>query len=370
MDRFDMRIRRVCVGTAGLLLAAMVLTGCGFIADKDRIKIAKLGDDYYTRGDLYELLREMPDEERPHIQSKGDLIRVLQFMLDGKIKAPLASEIEQEIGKPLVTREQAKQRLFSLFPDENYQVLFMDADPRAFDMTKAEWESAKAEVELKIDKVEINLRGEAALAYRAIKAFQDGSLKIEDDEFKREYDLQKDTLKMPEAIHFLGIRFSTTEENAEGKAAEIRRRLDEGESFDDLVNEYLLKNKDYIVDSDIQQNPNSATFAGFWVSASGAEQGDIIGPVFMPGYQSQRVDEQGRVVRKVLPDAYVVLRVIEHAPERPLTLEEAKPRLAQGIMLAKMMKQLREENGMEIFVDKLPDPAMFGPRKGDPIRGE
>ena len=60
-----------------------------------------------------------------------------------------------------------------------------------------------------------------------------------------------------------------------------------------------------------------------------------------------------------MPAAYLVLQVLDHRPETQLTLQEAKPQLVTTIAFAKMMDLLREENGVEIYDDKLPDPSMF-----------
>jgi hypothetical protein len=41
--------------------------------------------------------------------------------------------------------------------------------------------------------------------------------------------------------------------------------------------------------------------------------------------------------------------------------------LAPFILISKMMSQLRQENGVEIYEDSLPDPAMFSDRIGEPF---
>ncbi len=356
-------VRLVC------LCWVVLCSGCGWIADKDRIKVAKLQDRYITRGDLFRVLREMPDDERPHIQGKGDLVRVLKNYVDDEMKRPLAAALEQE-GKKLVTREQAQQRFFAMHPEDNYQLLFTVDDPQAFDMTQAEWEAAKVEAEMAIDRLEDKMRCDAAVAYRAMEAFQEGVLTVSEEDYQREYDFRKEELRKPEQIHFLAIRFKTSEPNAAGQAAQVRRRLAAGESFDDLVDEYLAKDKSYILDSDIAKNPKSTKFAGFWLNASGSQPGDIIGTVFLPAYELVGRNADGQMVLMRMPDAYLVLKVLEYAPERDLTLEEAKRQLLPGIVVRNMMERLREENKVEIYYDKLPDPAMLTRRTGDPIMGE
>lgn len=339
------------------------------ITDKDRIKVAKLGDQYITRGDLFRALREMPDDERPHIRTKGDLIRVLKSIIDGQLKTPLGRQTEEDLGTPLVTRQQAMQRFFAMHPDQHYELLFATDNPQAFDMSPAQWEMAKQEAELEIDKVHDQMRGDAAVTYRAMKALKEGTLAITEEDYQAEYNLRQGTLKKPEQVHFLAIRFKASEPNAEEEAANVRARLRAGEGFDDLVDEYLAKDKGHILDSDIQNKPGSRRFAGFWHTVSGAQPDDIIGPVFLPAYELIGTDEHGRPKAFPMPDAYLVLKVLEHASVRDLTLDEAKPHLMATILFAKMMLRLREENGVEIFRDKLPDPAMFERTVGDPIMG-
>src|SRR6056297_564145 len=63
--------RNILQGMAAALTLAALATaaGCGSIADKDRIRVARLDDTYITRGDLKELISDMPDKERPNIRN-------------------------------------------------------------------------------------------------------------------------------------------------------------------------------------------------------------------------------------------------------------------------------------------------------------
>ena len=75
-------------------LAVLWGTGCGMIADKGRIRVAKIDDDYITRDDLDEVIYETPGEERPEIRSRSDLLVVLQTHIDTLIKWELAQQLE------------------------------------------------------------------------------------------------------------------------------------------------------------------------------------------------------------------------------------------------------------------------------------
>ena len=101
-----------------------VVSGCGQITDKDRIRIAKIGDRYITRGDLYKIIRDMPDTERPLIRTQSDLLRVLNTHIDSRIKLPLGKKLAAE-GKVSVDREQARERVFVESGDEEEQLRAM-----------------------------------------------------------------------------------------------------------------------------------------------------------------------------------------------------------------------------------------------------
>jgi hypothetical protein len=347
------------------LVLLVITSGCGMIADKDRIRIAKVNEDYITRGDLYRVLREMPDDERPAIRNKGDLLHVLNTYIDEQIKKPLVPAVEQELGagKELAPRQAAAQRFFAEHPDDNFEVIYQIQDPSVVDMTQTQLDLTKQEIELQIDRVHDKMKADAAVMYTALKAYKNKETTIEDREFEQEYGFRKDGLKTLEKTKFRAIRFPTEEADSERSAADIRRRLEAGETFDAVFNEMAAKKPGSAIESEIENNPTLERFRGFWMSASGAEKGAVLGPVFLPEYQMM-AEVQGRVASRNMPAAYLVLEVLEHQAERTLTLEEAKQALAPTILVSKTMQRLREQNGVEIYEDKLPDPALFVDRFG------
>lgn len=353
----------------GVLLISLVLlvitSGCGMIADKDRIRIAKINDDYVTRGDLYRVLREMPDDERPAIRNKGDLLHVLNTYIDEQVKAPLVPVVEQQIGqgKELVPRQAAAQRFFAEHPDDNYQVMYQIQDPAAVDMTQTQLDLEKQVIELRIDRVFDKMKADAAVMYTAVNAYKNKESVIEDREFEQEYGFRKDSLKTLEWTKFRAIRFPEFEADPLRSAADIRRRINAGETFEAVYNEMAAKKPSSVIESEIENNPSLERFKGFWMSASGAEKGTVLGPVFLPEYQMM-VEVQGRTSSRNMPAAYLVLEVLDHKAERTLTLDEAKPKLAPTILVSKMMQRLREQNRVEIYEDKLPDPSLFVDRFG------
>lgn len=357
--------KRLLVIATLLVLAA----GCGMLTDKDRIKIAKLRDQFITRGDLFRIIRETPDDERPHIQNKGDLLRVLQVHIDERIKQELGKQLQAE-SKITVNRDTAKEQYFQLHKDENYREIYTLEDPSAVGMTKVDLDIVKEEIETGIDRLMEKMLGDAAVMYRAKEAAQSGAIQITDEDVQKEYNLRKDSLVKFEWMRFKAVRFPLDIPNAETEAANVRRRLDAGETFDAIYKEFQDKNPQTVVESEIENNPGLQKFTGFWNNASGANQGDILGPVFLPAYQMMGRDPNGKTIVYEMPDAYLVLRVEEHKSETTMSLDEAKMSIALPIIITKTMDLLRKENAVEIYEDKIPEPEPYNDLSGgDPIRG-
>ena len=339
MNRLRWLFAFSALGLWGLCLVGLGW-GCGLIADKDLIKVAKINDKYIRRGDLFKILREMPNEERPIIQNRGDLLRVLQGYVDDRIKEELAQQLESE-GKIKVARELA-ERLFR----QQHPELWVDiANPEEYGISQEELEALKFEREDRIDQLREKLLAEAAVRWLVVM------LSIR---------LRKDELRNFETIEFTALCFPAAQANSEVEAASVMKRLDAGEQFEDLVEEYAAKDTSLVIHSAIENNPALLRFRTFWMSASGCKKGDIIGVIFLPTSDVMAIQAEGQPVVRRLPDSHLVLKVLEHTPETIKTIKQAAPELALGILRAKMMELLREENGVEIYEGKLPDPAFVG----------
>jgi hypothetical protein len=348
-----MTLRKRALALTALATVAAILAGCGSLIDQDLIRIAKIKDRYITRGDFDQMLRDLPDDERPIIKNKGDIQRVLRSYIDDEIKQDLAKQLEQE-GKISVPREQAAQ----LFDAQNPEFLQMinATNLEEYQLLPQDIEVMKVQRENGIDKLHRKLLGEAAVGYRIEQAVQNGTLNVTPAELQEEYKLRKDEFVNFEQILFVGVRFMGDERQAHAQAAQVMERIKNGEAFEAIVEQYRAANPDTVIEAGIENNPNLIKFRGFWQQVSGAQEGEIRGPVFMP--PSQRVDElTGEAVE--MPGGVMVLKVIAHTPEQTMTLEEAANLLAAPILYAKMMKQLNQEYKVEIYDDKLPDPTFL-----------
>jgi len=355
--------------------AAFCLSGgCGRMIDKDRICVARIGDKYITRGDLFRLLREMSDTDRPKINSRGDLLRLLNQHIDSQIKLPLGKQLKAE-GKIDVSRDVAREEFFKESGDEGEQMRNMwkmeipkngEITPlmREYDLTPEKLQFQKDNIDEQTDIMVDKLLGEQAVQYLAVQAVKEGKLEVTSEEIEREYRFAGDSLRTLEEITFRAIRFPAAMPDAAAQASHVRAVINGGQSFEELVDALLVKgrqdNASYVIESVIQNNPSLERFRGFWNVASGAKEGDIIGPVYLPQYQQMGAGQDGKATAVTMPDAYLVLKVLEHKAEHTLTIEEAKPALAAPLLVGKMMEVLRKEKGVEVYQNQLPDPGQVG----------
>lgn len=363
---------RTCrTGIAMLTLWALVMVGCGQLTDTDRIRVARIGDRYITRGDLFKLIRDMPDQERPMIRNRSDLRRILNQHIDSRIKLPLGRQLANE-GKIEISRDEAREEFFRRSGDEAdmlRQSWYMEVPPpgvvtplmEVYGLTPELLQLNKDVVDEGTDRVKAELLGEKAVEFRAMQALQEGRISLDAEEIEREYQFMKDQLVAYEEISFIGIRFPTHLDNAAARASQVREQVDGGESFADIVAHYREKDAEeqvgYVIQSDIVNDPASERLRGFWSAASGAQSGDVVGPVYLPAYQQVVEDREGRTRIMQMPDAYLIFEVLEHNPERTLTLDEARPLVAAPLLKAKMMHILREEHDVEVFEEDLPEPS-------------
>lgn len=345
--------------------------GCGQLIDRDNIRIARIGDRYITRGDLFKLIRELPDDKKPLIRSRRDYLRILNQHIDSLIKLPLGRQLaaEDKIDVPVEVARETYFRESDSEEEQRRHMWNMEVPPpgvvtplmEVYGLTPERLRFYKDMIEEDTQRTRARMLGEQAVQYLAMEALQDGRITISESEIEREYGFMRDQLVTFEEISFVGIRFPAQVEDAAGQAARLRDRLAAGEDFEALVEEFAARSDedgiDYIIRSDIINNPEMTRFRGFWDAASGAQPGDIIGPVYMPAYQQVIQDREGRTQTLAMPDAYILFQVVHRKPERQLTLEEARPMVIAPLLTAKMMHLLREERGVEIYEDRLPEPA-------------
>lgn len=366
----------VRVGLA-VLLAVLGGLGCSKIADTDQIRVATLDGKAIKRADLFKVIRAMDDEDRPVIRNRGDLLRVLNQYIDDQITKPLGKQLMAE-GKINVPREVARERYFSTVGDREEQMRSMwamEIPPpgvvtplmKVYDLTPEHLRAQKDFIEQETDVVVEEMQAEQAVQYLAVEAVKNKTLTLDEADLEQEYKLNPQAFQRLERMVFRAIRIPASVPNAIQLATDARQRVDAGEDFEKLVDEYLQKNRAFVIESEIENNPSLERFQSFWLEASGAEPGTIIGPIYLPAYQQMAQNPQGKSEPRNMPDSYMVLKVLQHEPARPLTLEEAKPLLAGPVIVGEMMKKLRADHGVEVFEENLPDPQRFMDPNADPL---
>ncbi|MCI0479352.1 hypothetical protein L0Y59_02300, partial [Candidatus Uhrbacteria bacterium] len=261
-----------------MVALTVALVACGFVADKDLIVVGKMDGEEITRGDLKKLIRDMPDDERPLIQNKSDLLRTLNGHINDRIKAELAAELSSE-GKITASRDVARASYLQKHPE--FASAYLVQDPTQLGMTQADVEAVKASVEFGIDDEVERILREEALAYKMVEAMQNGTVTMTREEVQAEYERRKETLVKPEFIDFIGMLFPVAAPNAIEQAAKARERLDAGEKFDDVLSELMRTNADAGIRSEAENDGNER-FRAFWQTAHGAQVGQILGPVILP----------------------------------------------------------------------------------------
>ena len=366
MNQFKNRLNGLAAGT---LLLALILTGlgCGAIINKDNIKIAKIGDKNITRGDLGRLIYNMPDDKRPRIRTRNDLLRILEQYIDEQVKVPLGKQLKSE-GVINIPRELGRELYFKSAGD-NEQVergmWNMEIPPagqetelmRVYGLTAESLRIRKEIIDIETDRIIEQMQGDAAVEYLAARDYRAGELQPDQDVLQREYNFRKEDFVKLETMAFRGISLPVTMPNSFELIEGIRAQAENGEDFDQILDEYFKRDPNSVAESFIENNPEIEKFRGFWLEASGREVGEIVGPVFMPPNQRQR---PGGGTPITFPETWLLFKVIEHTPETIQTLEEATPQLVRPLIVAEKMRQLREEHGVAIFKDKLPDPKGFG----------
>jgi hypothetical protein len=364
---------------ASLLGTLALSTGCGEIADKDRLPVAKVYGETLTRGDLWRVIREMDDSERPRIERKADLRRFLEQHIDEQIKLPLGEQFAPQLSaeQKSLLMAQAREQFFARHPDMPYREIIniqvpesgdLPPDAQAYGLTPEGILAMQDAIIIGSEKIYARLLGNTAVGKLSLDNYRAGKLPISDEALQQEYNLRQDELHTLEWMEFIGVRFAADDPEAQEKAAALRRRIDGGTAFDTIVEEYRQSNPDQLVISEIENNPALTRFASFWLNASGAEAGEIVGPVFMPEYTQTVQTSDGRQMAATMPAAYLVLKVLRHQPERVMTIEEAREQLLPPVAFAEQMELLREDAGVEIYEENIEDPGGFQVDSGAPFQ--
>lgn len=313
--------------------------------------MAKVGGEYFTRGDLSNAIRNMPAQERPAIRTKGDLRVALEELLDEHIKQGQAAALKEQ-GKINVVRQEAEIQYVMRDP-EKYQEFVNLQNVLTEDQLK-EYEEDR---EIGIDREEERMYGDRALIYLINDAVQNGTLTVTDEQYEQQYELRKGQMFTFEQVAIQGV-FLPLDKHGDvyAEAASVREKMLGGAEPKALAEAYDEDKAGYLEVGLVNQ-ASDPKFMMFWQQASQSKVGDVIS-AFIPGWQ-RNISVAGEKQTVPIPDSQLVCRISQYVPARQKTLEEAKPALRSSILFAQMMERLRDQAGLEIYDNKLPDPGMY-----------
>ncbi|MFP4501761.1 MAG: hypothetical protein ACLFTT_12225 [Candidatus Hydrogenedentota bacterium] len=359
-----------------LCVVVLLAAGCGFIADKDRIVVARMGDETITRGDLFRVIREMPDKERPIIRNKGDLLRALNQYIDDEIKGPMGRELRDELSEEQMAplRARAREQVFQENEDLDYRQIYAMEVPadgqatpamEAYDISARGLRNMKDLIEDRTDIVLEDLLGELAVTRRAFEALEAGEITLDEEEIEAEFALRREDFQSHEWIKFRAIRFPSSKEGSSA-AAKLVSETETNAAFEAAFERVAASEPQRVMrDREIENNPDVDKFAPFWRAVHGCEAGDLLAPVFLPEHEMVEMrGDQRRVV--TVPAAFLALEVIDHQAAASLSLEQVLARqdtaqdLLSPLLYAQMIEHLREVQGVEIYEEQLPDVTMLG----------
>jgi hypothetical protein len=358
----------VAVRVIALALVLGITAGCGKLIDKNNLRVAVVDGEPITRGELYQYIRSFPENERPQIMNQGDLLMVLNRMIDERLKAGLVEQYGEEM-KGLYTEDMAREEFFRSLGDEQeqYRAVWQmevpsDGKPtplmEVYGLTPESMTAMKQHIEERTRARYLRSRGDEVLGMLTAQAMQKGELTIDDKALELEYKFRQNELKRREIITVLGLRFPPSPDGATA-AAEARKAVDAGADFAAMVEEARAKDASTVFQGTLQNDLANQDFRSFWEQASGAAVGSVLGPLFLPETQQVAVSQNGQQRAVNMPPAYLVCRVEEREDERVLTLEESRRILAPPLLVAEMVRRLREEHGVEIYEENLSSPGDF-----------
>lgn len=305
-------LQRVAVA----LLLGAVLTACGMIVDEDRIKIAQIGDEAVTRGDLGAYIQGLPIDQSYQTKSKQGKLQVLEKMIVEKLMLMEADKRGIQVTEEEVHQEMQRRGLGTMGQDT-----LEDYGPGAegyHDHEKGVEE--QIERELRLRKLQMQVMGP--------------SLNVTDEDVRQFYEENKEKYALADLVRIRFLTCSTTEE-----AQKIIDRVNAGERFEDIFKKIFTETEG----QGGQEWPPKVYMpigrmgpAELRDGLKDAEPGDLIGPVKRE-------------------DGYDVVQLIDRKPPQMELLKRdliiGKSSEAYNQFIAK----LKEDYQVQVFEDKLPE---------------
>ncbi len=294
---------------------------CGLITDESRVKVARIGDEAITRGDLDSYIQQLPIEERYKTKSKQAKLQKLQQMVARNI---LLKEVDKrgiQATDEEVDREMQRRGIQDINPEALGD--YGPVDGAGHDHGHA------------MPNQRENIAIEIRLAKLQQQAIPPG-LKVSDEEIAEVYEASKASFVEPESVLMRFVTCASMEE-----AQKILERTRAGEDFAEIVRKSAAETEGKAGEGAMAlaevgpQELNDAIRA--------AEPGDMLGPV-------------GRGAE------FDIVQLIERRAPREMPLNEVRNWIGQRLLFEKAQQaqvkffaDLRESYGVEIFPDNLPE---------------
>lgn len=301
---------------AVILLLGTALTACGWIVDEDRIKIAQIGDEAVTRGDLSDYIQGLPIEQSYQTKSKQGKLRVLERMIVEKLMLMEADKRGIQATDEEVDEEMKRRGVGTMDPEtlEEYGTGAEGYHEHEHGMKE------QIERELRIGKLQMQVIAP--------------SLNVTDEEVRQFYEENKEKYVMADLVRIRFVTCSTLEE-----AQKIIDRVNEGESFEDIFKKIFSETEGQ---AGQEWPPNVYMPIGGMGPAElrdalkEAQPGNLIGPV-------------------KIEDGYDVVHLIDRQPPQIELLKRDLIRKKTAEAYNQFIAQLKQDYQLQIFEDKLPE---------------
>lgn len=298
------------------MLLGTVLTACGMIVDEDRIKIAQIGDETITRGDLSAYIQGLPIDQSYQTKSKQGKLQVLEKMIAEKLLLMEADKRDIQVTDEEVHEEMQRRGLGGMGPEtlEDYGPGVEGYHDHEHDIEE------QIETELRLRKLQVQVIAPI--------------LSATDEEVRQFYEQNKERYVMADLVRIRFITCSTVEE-----AQKIIDSVNAGERFEDIFKKIFSETEGQ---GGQEWPPNVYMPIGRMGPAElrdalkDAEPGDLIGPVKRE-------------------DGYDVVELIDRQPPQTDLLKRDLIIAKSSEAYNQFIAQLKEDHQVQVFEDKLPE---------------
>jgi foldase protein PrsA len=304
-----------------VLLLVGAVGACGLITDESRIKVAQIGDEAITRGDLDNYIQQLPIEKKHNVESKQAKLDKLREMVDRMVLLKEADKRGIQASDEEIDNEMARRGI-------------QDMSPEVLEQYGAD-EGGDHEHGHAVSNQREDIAIEIRLAKLQRQAIPPG-LTVSDEEIEQVYEANKARFVEPESVFMRFVTCASMEE-----AQKILERTRAGEDFAEIVRKTAAETQG-------KSGQGSMALASVGPpelndAIRAAEPGDILGPI-------RRAAQ------------FDLVQLIDRRAAREIPLDELRNRIGQQVIVHKARQaqvqffaDLNESYKVQIFPDNLPE---------------